>query len=168
MKQLNVKRALALYFIVSPLVSYAIDPLGSRVDFDDDCNNSSLSFEGVTLLLVIVIIGSIIYLFKIKYSNCQEHKSTNKPAPKDTSEWIKQRNEEYANQIDRLIKEEQEAEKERKGCIFFILLFFGGIIWCIIHTETNWLEAGKDLLVTLGGGGILVGILLLISHLKGD
>lgn len=167
MKQSNTKTLLALYLIALPLVSYAIAPLGSKVDFDNDYNNN-LSSEFFLLLIAIIIIGSVIYLFSLKYSNHQENKSTNKQTPKDSSEWIKRRNEEYANKIDRLIKEEQEAEKERKGCIFFILLFLGGIAWCVIDTDTNWLEASKDLLVTLGGGGILIGIFLLISYFSRD
>lgn len=165
MKRLSLKIAFSLCFIMSSLVAYAIDPLGSKVDFDDDYNNSNFSFEGAAFLLVIVIVGIAIYLFYPKFRDCQEHKSKKKTIKMNSSEWIKQRNEEYANQIERQLKEER---KSRKGCIFGILLFGGGIIWSIITTDTEWLDAGKDLLVIFGVVAVLIGIVWSISRITND
>lgn len=165
MKRLSLKIAFALCFIMSSLVVYAIDPLGSKVDFDDDYNNSNLSFEGVAFLLVIVIIGIAIYLLYLKFRDYQEQKFKKKTIKMNSAEWIKQRNEEYANQIERQLKEGKES---RKGCIFGAILFGGGIIWSIIQTDTEWLDAGKDLLVTFGGLAVLVGIVWLIGRITND
>lgn len=165
MKRLSLKIAFALCFIMSSLVAYAIDPLGSKVDFDGDYNNSNLSFEGGAFLLVIIIIGIAIYLLYPKLRNCQEHKSKKKTIKLNSSEWISQENERRARQIERQLKEEKES---RKGCIFGAILFGGGIIWSIVQTDTEWLDAGKDLLVTFGGLAVLVGIVWLIGRITND
>ncbi len=60
-KQLIKRITLMLCLIASSLTIYAIDPLGSRVDIDEDYNKSYGS-EGLMAIFAIATIGIAIYL----------------------------------------------------------------------------------------------------------
>lgn len=137
--------------------AYLFADIGNRGRLDTP--NSAFSFEGVAFFLLIVIIGTAIYLLCLKLRDYQENKSNKKTVKMNSSEWIRQENEIRARQIERQLK---EAKESKKGCVFSILLFGGGIIWSIITTDTEWVDAGKDLLIIFGVIAILIGVVWFI------
>lgn len=124
-----------IYLLFSSLMVFAIDPSGSRVDFDDDYGSSN---DGIMGLMLIGIIGFFIYCAYLYFSNKQSN-----PTPKPKKKGVEMYSAEW---FDIQKKKAEKEDKETKwgcgcGLLFFAAMFFSALA----NTDTPLLEGIKDL-----------------------